>query len=71
MILNFEKQVAEITKILCDTVASGSPGLQVAMVLAEVYSKGMAFERERVLAIIARKALNASDLRAEINRPVR
>lgn len=71
MILNFEKQVAEITKILRDTDASGSPGLQVAMVLVEVYSKGMAFERERVLAIIARKAINAADLRAEINRPVR
>ena len=70
MILNFEKQVAEITKIL-RTDASGSPGLQVAMVLVDVYSRGMAFERERVLAIIARKALNAADLRAEINRPVR
>lgn len=64
MILNFSKYVAEITEHKGDA-------MKIAMTLASVYSEGMAFERKRVLNIIARKALNATELRNEINRPVR
>lgn len=69
MFLNFDHELRQLRSIL----DKGSPeaGLEAAMVLAGVYDRGMAFERKRCLDIIARKALNATELRNEINRPVR
>lgn len=74
MILNFDSEIAELAKVLEKhgvILVGDTIGIEIALVFAAAFDKGMAFERKRCLDIIARKALNASDLRAEINRPVR
>lgn len=74
MILNFGQEVAKFENLLKErgiVISDSRLGLEISFLMAEVYSRGMAFERERVLGIIARKAINAADLRSEINRPVR
>lgn len=70
MFLNFDPEIAELRKLGL-TIPEGTDALEVAMVLATAFDKGMSFERKRCLDIIARKALNATELRNEINRPVR
>lgn len=70
MILTFDKEIEEILVLIGSDVGSKTR-MEVAMILAGVLDRGMGMERRRVLDIVARKALNASDLRAEINRPVR
>lgn len=73
MIINFGKEVSAIIDALGLDPSEVSPerGMGVAMVLVSVLDKGISQERQRILSIIARKALNAADLRAEINRPLR
>lgn len=73
MIFDFGKEVSAIIDALGLDPSEVSPaqGMQVAMVLVTVLDKGISGERARILDIVARKALNAAALRAEINRPVR
>ncbi|RUV23452.1 hypothetical protein EOA60_20850 [Mesorhizobium sp. M1A.F.Ca.IN.020.06.1.1] len=73
MILDFGKEVSAIIDALDLKPADVPPerGMKVAMILVAVLDRGLSEERRRVLDIIARKALNAAELRAEITRPVR
>jgi len=73
MIFNFGKEVSAIIDAL-DLKPEDVPperGMKVAMILVAVLDRGLSEERRRVLDIIARKALNAAELRAEITRPMR
>ncbi|TJV51137.1 MAG: hypothetical protein E5Y01_16245 [Mesorhizobium sp.] len=73
MILDFGKEVSAIIGALDLDPAEVPPerGMRVAMVLVAVLDRGIGQEQRRILDIIARKALNAADLRAEIQRPRR
>lgn len=73
MILDFRHEIDEALAAIGTVRPDITPqqALALAMVFAKVLDRGMGQERRRVLDIIARKALNASDLRAEIQRPVR
>lgn len=73
MILDFGKEVSAIIDALGLDPSEVPPerGMRVAMILVAVLDRGLSQEQRRVLDIIARKALNASELRAEITRPVR
>lgn len=73
MILNFGKEVSAIIDALGLDPAEvpSEHGMRVAMILVTVLDKGVSAERARILDIVARKAMNAAALRAEINRPIR
>lgn len=73
MILDFGKEVSAIIDALGLKPEDVPPesGMKVAMILVAVLDRGLSEERRRVLDIIARKALNAAELRAEITRPMR
>ena len=71
MILNFSNEIDEALSAIGVTGLTSQQTMALAMVFAKVLDKGMGTERRRVLDIIARKALNAAELRAEINRPLR
>ncbi|TGP28224.1 hypothetical protein EN875_032215 [Mesorhizobium sp. M2D.F.Ca.ET.232.01.1.1] len=73
MILDSGKEVSAILDAL-DLDPSEVPperGMRVAMVLVAVLDRGIGQEQRRILNIIAHKALNAAELRAEITRPRR
>lgn len=70
MIMNFDKELEELTSIL-GIELTNAQSLRVSIVFVKAFEKGMSFERKRILDIIARKAINASDLRNAIHRPVR
>lgn len=80
MMLDFHKEIAEIVAALGleiddsdanpDAVTSREC-MEIAFVLVSVFDKGMAKERRRCLDIVARKAMNAAAVRAEIERPLR
>lgn len=73
MILDFGKEVSAIIDALGLDTAEVPPeqGMRVAMILVSVLDKGVSSERRRILDIVARKAMNASALRAEITRAIR
>lgn len=70
MIMSFDKEIEELTSLLGIRLTS-TQALKVSVVFVKAFDRGMSFERKRILDIIARKAINASDLRNAINRPVR
>lgn len=71
VILNFSNEVDRIISALGAPPVSSKQELAIAMILAEVMSRGMGQERKRCLEIVARKAMNAAAVREEISRPVR
>ncbi|RWF66861.1 hypothetical protein [Mesorhizobium sp.] len=71
MILDFSNEIDEALSAIGITGLTSQQSMALAVVFAKVLDRGMNHERRRVLDIIARKALNATDLRAEINRPLR
>ena len=73
MIFDFGKEVSAIIDALDLDPAEVPPdrGMRVAMILVMVLDKGISQERRRCLDIVARKAMNAADVRAEINRLTR
>jgi len=71
MILNFSSEIDEALTAIGVTGLNSRQTMALALVFAKVLGRGVSQERRRVLDIVARKALNAADLRAEINRPVR
>jgi hypothetical protein len=73
MIFDFGKEVSAIIDALGLDPAEVPPdrGMRVAMILVMVLDKGISQERRRCLDIVARKAMNAAAVRAEINRPTR
>jgi hypothetical protein len=70
MVLDFAKEVSAIIEALNLDPADVPPekGMRVAMILVSVLDRGLHQEQSRILDIVARKALNAADLRAEIQR---
>ncbi len=70
MILNFTKEVKELEQLFGQEL-SGADGLKAAMILAVVYDRGLGDMKARCLNIVARKSLNAAEVREEINRPIR
>ncbi|MGX9145913.1 hypothetical protein [Mesorhizobium sp. 128a] len=71
MILDFSNEIDEALSAISVTGLTSQQTMALAVVFAKVLDRGMAAERRRILDIIARKALNAAELRAEIARPVR
>lgn len=73
MILDFRKEVSAILDALDldPTEVPPERGMKVAMILVAVLDRGMSTERQRCIGIVARKAMNAAAVRAEIERPVR
>lgn len=71
MILDFSTEIDEALTAINVTGLDSKQTLALAMVFAKVFDRGIGQERRRILDIIARKALNAAELRAEITRPVR
>lgn len=71
MILNFSNEIDEALTAIGVTGLSSKQTMALTVVFANVLDRGIGQERRRVLDIIARKALNASELRAEITRPIR
>lgn len=71
MILDFSNEIDEALSAIGVTGLTSKQTLDLAFVFAKVLDRGIVTERRRVLDIIARKALNAAELRAEINRPIR
>lgn len=71
MILDFTNEIDEALAAIGVTGLTSAQTMTLAVILAKVLDKGMGMERRRVLDIVARKAMNAAELRAEINRSVR
>ncbi|ESY42075.1 hypothetical protein X747_15040 [Mesorhizobium sp. LNJC384A00] len=71
MILDFTNEIDEALAAIGVTGLTSKQTMALAMVFAKVLDRGMGTERRRVLDIVARKAMNAAELRAEINRSVR
>ena len=68
MMLNFDKEIAEIMAVKGD-----QPGgvMEIMFVLAGVIDRGMGMERERTIKILQQHAVNAQDLIREIRKPIR
>lgn len=73
MILDFTDEIDEALAAVClnRSDITSKQAMALAVVFAKVLDRGMGTERRRVIDIVARKAMNAAELRAEINRPVR
>lgn len=71
MVLDFSNEIDEALQAIGVTGLDSKQTMALAMVFAKVLDRGMGTERRRCLDIIARKAMNAAELRAEIARPVR
>jgi hypothetical protein len=71
MILNFSNEIDEALAAIGVTGLDSKQTMALAMVFAKVLDRGMGAERRRCLDIVARKAMNAAELRAEIQRPLR
>ena len=71
MILNFSNEIDEALSAIGVTGLDSKQTMALALVFAKVLDRGIGEERRRILDIIARKALNAAELRAEIQRPLR
>jgi hypothetical protein len=71
MILDFTNEMDEALASIGVTGLTSAQTMSLAVVFAKVLDKGMGMERRRVLDIVARKAINGAELRAEINRSVR
>lgn len=71
MILDTSKEVERIKEVFRIHGEQEELGLMLAMEVLVCISRGMEMERRRCLDIVARKAMNAAAVRAEIERPVR
>lgn len=73
MIMNFDKGVAEILKILGITPSTISSDdlLKLSVVCFKQFDNGVAWERDRVIPIIQRLAIDPMRIVKEIRKPIR
>jgi hypothetical protein len=70
MVFNFDREVAAIREVLGIEIDK-TQAMKISMILAQAFNEGMAMERERLIGIIQRNAINPRDLVTLIRRPLR